>query len=220
MVIATPTGAIPDGRAWRLISPSVALRERFAAAAPGGSIYLTATTVPPLPTDWVICGPSTSFRVETEGASGNAGVVRENLADALADRGYRVDPAAELTVHFEGGKVTKSRVGGKEIHNPKWNQRPPNGWVLVEMVDAYEVHYQVSIRDRQGRTLWQSNNSGCTTIDFEGKGKSIAWPRAAQEAAGQVPPGLVRLVPDSPPVNLPQKITSLPDGTTEVVPND
>ena len=195
-------GTTPDDRVWCL---------------PGGGTFLTATAVPPLPTDGVICGPTTAYRVEVEGASGNAGVVRENLADALADRGTRVDPAAELTLQFEGGKVTKTRVGGKEVRNPKWDQRPPNGWVLVEMVDAYEVHYRVSIRDRQGRVLWQSNNLLSTTIDFEKKGKSVGWPRAAKEAAGNLPAGLVRLIPDAPPVNLPLKVVGRPDGTAEAV---
>jgi hypothetical protein len=89
----------------------------------------------------------------------------------------------------------------------------------VKLVDAYNVSYRVSIRDRQGRELWQSSGSGTTTKDYEGKGAAFAWPRAAQDAAGLVPPSLVRLVPDSPPVNLPLKIASLPDGTAEVVPD-
>jgi hypothetical protein len=56
-------------------------------------------------------------------------------------------------------------------------------------------------------------------LPYEGKGAAVAWPSAAKDAAGLVPPGLVRLVPDSPPVNLPQKIASLPDGTAEAVPD-
>ena len=184
---------------------------------PAGGNFLTATAVPPLPDGGVVLGPHTSFRVSVEGASGNTAAVREALADGLADRGYRVGPAADLTVHFQGVNVTKSRVGGREVRNPKWNQRPPNGWVLVELVDAYEVSYRVSIRDRQGRPLWQSQNRGSTTIDFENKGKVVAWPRAAQEAAGVVPAGLVRLVPDAPPVNLPLKAAGRPDGTAEVI---
>lgn len=213
-VTAMPTGAIPDGRVWRLISPQVAMHEKFAAAAPGGGNYLTATTVPATSGSGVVIGPHTSFRVSAQGASRSTAAVRETFADAIADRGYRVDPTADLTLHFEGVKVTKSQEAGREVLNPKLGQRPPNGWRLVKMVDAYHVSYRVSIRERQGRELWQSSGSGTTNIDYEG-----AWTGAAKDAAGLVLPGLFRLVPDSPPVNLPQKIASLSDGTAELVPD-
>ncbi len=209
---ATPSGAIPDGRVWRLLTVPNAPGMKL----PVGGNFLAATAVPALPGGLVL-GPHTSFRVTAEGASGSTAVVREALADALADRGYRVDPAADLTVHFEGGKVNRIRVGGREVLNPKWNQRPPNGWVLVEMVDAYEVSYGVSIRDRQGRLVRQGNNRGCTAIDFEEKGPVVGWTRAAREAAGIVPEGLVILVPDGPSVNLPLKAASQEDGTAEVL---
>ena len=227
--IATPTGAIPDERVWRLI-PGVAMKEKSAAAAPGASRgrakwvpdgapanYLTATSVPALPGGGVIIGPHTSFRVSAEGASGSTATVREMLADAIADRGYRVDPEADLTVHFEGLEVNKSREAGREILNPKWNQRPADGYTLLEMVDAYQITYRMSIRDREGRELWQTKGSGTTTKDNEGKGAAVAWPGAAKDAAGLVPPGLVRLVPDSPVINLPLTIISRADGTAEVV---
>jgi hypothetical protein len=96
-------------------------------------------------------------------------------------------------------------------------QRPPPGFVLLAPVDTYEVSYRVSVRDRQGRLLWESQNRGCTTLDFENKGRVLGWTRAAQEAAGGVPAGLVRLVPDAPPVNLPLKAAGRADGTAEVL---
>jgi len=113
--------------------------------------------------------------------------------------------------------VTRSRVPAREVRSPKWDQRPPPGYVLLELVDGYEVSYRVSIRDRQGRLLWQSENRGCHTLDFEKKGRVLGWTRAAQEAAGLVPAGLVRLVPDARPVNLPLKAVGRADGTAEVV---
>jgi hypothetical protein len=215
-VNATANGTPPDGRVWRLITVPGGPGMRL----PAGGNFLTATAVPPLPAGGVVLGPHTSFRVAAEGASGNTAVVRETLADALADRGYRVDPEAELTVHFQGGKVTATRVPAREVRNPKWDQRPPPGFVLLEMVDGYEVNYRVSIRDRQGGLVWQSANGGCHVLDFEKKGRVLGWTRAAKEAAGGVPAGLtglVRLVPDAPPVNLPLKAASREDGTAEVV---
>jgi hypothetical protein len=212
-VNATPDGVIPDGRLWRLITvPNVPGMQ-----LPVGGNFLTGTAVPPLPDGGVLLGPHTSFRVSVEGASGNTAVVRENLADALADRGYRVDPAADLSVHFQGMKVTASRVPAREVRNPKFDQRPPPGFVLLEVVDGYEVSYRVSVRDRQGRPLWQSANSACTTLDFEKKGRVVGWTRAAKEAAGGVPAGLVQLVPDVPPVYLPLKAASRADGTAAVI---
>jgi hypothetical protein len=212
VVNATPDGATPDGRVWRLITvpnvPGVQL--------PVGGNFLTATAVPPLPDGAVVLGPHTSFRVSAAGASGSTAVVRETLADALADRGYRVDPAADLAVHFQGEKATKTRVPAKEVRNPKWDQRPPPGYVLLELVDGYEVSYRVSVRDRQGRLWWQSVNRGCNVLDFEKKGRVLGWTRAAQQAAGDVPGGLVRLVPDAPPVSLPRKAAGRADGTAEV----
>jgi hypothetical protein len=188
---------------------------------PAGGNFLTATAIPPLRDGGVVLGPHTSFRVSVEGASGSTAVVRETLADALADRGYRVDPAADLTVHFQGGKVTATRVpAGKLVTNPKLEQRPPPGYELRKLVDGYEVTYRVSIRDRQGRLLWQSENRGCHTVDFENKGRVVGWTVAARQAAGNVPAGLtglVHLVPDAPPVNLPLKAATRADGTAEVV---
>jgi hypothetical protein len=215
-VNATPDGAIPDARIWRLITvpnaPGVKL--------PVGGNFLAATAVPPLPDGGVVLGPQTSFRVSAEGASRNAAVVQEALADGLAERGYRVDPAAELTVHFLGMKVTKSRVPAREVRTMKLEQRPPPGFVLLAPVDLYEVNYRVSLRDREGRPLWQSNNSACNTLDFESKGRLLGWTRAAKEAAGGLPigsGGLVRLVPDAPPVNFPLKAAARADGTAEVL---
>jgi hypothetical protein len=210
---APAAGATPDGRMWRLITVPNEKGGRF----PAGGNYLTATAVPPLPDGGAVLGPHTSFRVDAEGASGSTAVVRETLADALADRGYRVDPAADLTVHFQGVKLTKVRVGGREVLNPKWDQRPPPGYKLVELVDGYEVTYQVRIRDRQGRLLWQSDNRGCHVVDFEEKGRVLGWTVAARQAAGHVPGGLVRLVPDAPPLNLPLKAAGRANGTAEVV---
>jgi len=210
---APAAGATPDGRVWRLITVPDAPGGRF----PAGGNYLTATAVPPLPDGGVVLGPHTSFRVGAEGASGSAAAVREALADALADRGYRVDPAADLTVHFQGVRLTDVRVPAREVRNPKWDQRPPPGHVLLELVDGYEVGYRVSIRDRQGRLLWQSENRGCHALDFEKKGRVLGWTRAARQAAGDVPAGLVRLVPNAPPVNLPLKAAGRADGTAEVI---
>jgi hypothetical protein len=212
-VNATPDGAIPDGRVWRLITvPNVPGMQ----LSVGGN-FLTATAVPPLPDGGVVLGPHTSFRVSAEGTFGRTAVVRETLADALADRGNRVDPMADLTVHFQGMKMTATRVPAREVRNPKFDQRPPPGFVLLEMVDGYEVNYRVSIRDRQGRLLWESLNCGCNVLDFENKGRVVGWTRAAKEAASRLPAGLVRLVPDAPPVYLPLKAASRADGTAEVI---
>jgi hypothetical protein len=210
---APAAGVTPDGRVWRLITVPNAPGMRL----PVGGNYLTATAVPPLPDGGVVLGPHTAFRVSVEGASGNTAVVRETLADALAERGYRVGPAADLTVHFQGMKLTATRVPAREVRNPKWQQRPPPGFVLLALVDGYEVNYRVSVRDRQGRPLWQSQDRGCNVLDFENKGRVLGWTKAAQEAAGGVPGGLVRLVPDSPPVNLPLKAAGRADGTAEVI---
>jgi hypothetical protein len=205
-------GLTPDGRMWRLITVP-----KTPGRFPAGGNYLTATAVPVLPDGGVVLGAHTSFRVSVEGASGKTAVVQETLADALADRGYRVDPAADLTVTFHGGKVTASRVPYREVRNVPLEQRPPPGFVLLAPVDQYEVGYRVSIRDRQGRLLWQSGNGACITLDFENKGRVLAWTRAAREAAGGVPGGLVRLVPDAAPVYLPLKAASREDGTAEVL---
>src|SRR5262245_57003968 len=203
-------GPTPDARVWRLVtvpnSPG-----RFPAAG----TYLTGTAVPRLPDGGVTICPHTSFRATAEGASGHTGMVRDMLADGLAERGYRVDPAADLTVHFKGDKVTKSRVPAKEVLNPKWDQRPPPGFVLLAPVDMYEVSFQMSIRDRQGRLLWQSQNRGAQVLDFEGKGRMLGWTQAAKQAASGLPAGLVRLVPDAPPINLPLKASARADGTAD-----
>jgi hypothetical protein len=213
-VNAVPDGAIPDGRVWRLITVPGTPEMKL----PVGGNYLTGTAVPPLPDGGgVVLGANTSFQVNAEGASGSTTVVRETLADALAARGYRVDPAADLTVHFQGVKVTKGRVpAGQLVTNPRPEQRPPPGYELRKLVDDYEVNYQLSIRDRRGRLLWQSQNLGCHAVDFENKGRVVGWTWAAQQAASNVPAGLVRLVPDTPPVTLPLKAASRADGTAEV----
>jgi len=210
---AASPGITPDARMWRLMLVPDAAGGRFPAAG----TYLTATAVPPLPDGGVVLGPHTSFRVEAEGASGSNVVVRETLADGVADRGYRVAPAAELTFHFQGEKANKVRVHGKEVLNPKWDQRPPPGYVLMEVIDGYEVKYTVSIRDRQGRSLWEAKG-GCDVADFESKGRALGWTIAAKQAARHIPPGLIRLVPGAAPVTLPLKALARADGTAEVLP--
>jgi hypothetical protein len=45
----------------------------------------------------------------------------------------------------------------------------------------------------------------------------VGWTRAGQQAAADVPAGLVRLVPDAPQVSLPLKAVGRADGTAEVL---
>ena len=44
----------------------------------------------------------------------------------------------------------------------------------------------------------------------------VGWTRAGQQAAADVPAGLVRLVPDGPPLPLPRTAVGQAEGTVEV----
>ncbi len=216
-VPATGGVAAPDGRAWRVLRPRPDGVAAFKKALPGGGVfYVSAVTVPALPTDGTICAPNTAYRVAAEGVSSHRRATAEALADGLAERGLRVDPKADLTVLFTGVSVKSTRVpAGKEV-SPKWNQRLLPGQMLRELVDGYDVVYRIEVRDRQGQSVWSPRNFECGATDATGEGRVRAWRRAADQAAGFVPVGPAILRPGADPGKLPLYVLARPDGTTEV----
>ncbi len=217
-VPATGGVSAPDGRAWRVMRPRPDGVAAFKKALPGGGMfYVSAVTTPALPTDGTICAPNTAYRVAAEGVSSHRRVTAEALADGLATRGLRVDPKADLTVHFIGKSISSTRLPYGKVVAPKPDQRLmyPNG--LVELVDGFDVTYQFEVRDRQGQAIWGGggDRSGGTT-DVAGEGRVCAWRSAAAGAAYLFPLGPVILRPGANPAALPLYVLARPDGTTEV----
>lgn len=212
------TGGVrgPDGRAWRAMGPRRNAVEAFKKALPdGGGYYISAVSVPAWPTDGVICGPNTAYRVAAEGVSTHRRAAAEALADSIALYGLRVDPQAELTACVVGKSINSERLTTGRERTATFEENRGRDVVILEYVDGFTVTYQLEIRDKQGRVLWAHGGSGGAK-DPDGKGRVLAWQSAGRNAAGLVPVTPFLLKPGEERAELPIYVLARPDGSTEL----
>ncbi len=191
----------PDGRQWlvRPFSDEEWARVEKKLPAPAGAPTRTFLTAASLPQ--AVSGP---LEAAAEGFLWHPGVavrvvaadsvpkkyrarVTESAADHLAREGYRVDPAAAITVEAlvklgEKHSGTGRRVPREQLSDAQKQQLRFNPMMaFYEITDVYDGTVQARVHDGAGRLALQSQNFGVSISLKRGSGEQEAWQKLLEK---------------------------------------